>query len=126
MQKQLIGQVAKDEQQPSMAFPGGSGFLCGQQFMSMEDDMFDMSADLDAAAEPAVVGSTATDKTSKKTRMARPTCMGSALCGRKYQICGPSRQVTISRDWKAIAPRSGILGRGELPRNTGGDSGARQ
>src|SRR6516225_6592979 len=81
MPKQFIGQVAMDEQQPSMAFSEGS-FLCGQQSMSsMEDDMFDMSADFAAApvAAPAAVGSTATDRASKNTRIARPRCMGLPL-----------------------------------------------
>src|SRR6202011_3583256 len=57
MPKQFIGQVAMDEQQPSMAF-SEDGFLWGQQSISsMEDDMFDISADFAAAAAPAVIGS---------------------------------------------------------------------
>ena len=39
MPKQFIGQVAMDEQQPSMAFSDDGGFLWGQQSMSsMEED----------------------------------------------------------------------------------------
>jgi hypothetical protein len=40
MPKQFIGQVAMDEQQPSMAFSDDGTFLWGQQSMSsMVDDM---------------------------------------------------------------------------------------
>jgi hypothetical protein len=80
--KQFIGQVAMDEQQPSRSF-SEDGLLWGQQSMSsMEDNMFDISADFAAAdaAAPALAGSTATDKTSKKTRIILPTCMNHALC----------------------------------------------
>ena len=77
MPKQFIGQVAMDEQQPSVAF-SEDGFLWGQQSISsMEDDMFDMSADFAAAeaAAPAAVGSTATDRARKRIRIVRPRCM---------------------------------------------------
>ena len=77
--KQFIGQVAMDQQQPSMAFSEDE-LLWGQQSMSsMEDDMLDMSADFAAAAAviPPVVGSTATDRAIKRTRMVRPICIGS-------------------------------------------------
>src|SRR6516225_5873292 len=85
MPKQFIGQVAMDEQQPSMAFSECS-LLCGQQSMSsMEDDMFDMSADFAAApvAAPAAVGSTAIDSASKRIRMVRPRCIVGAACSFK-------------------------------------------
>jgi hypothetical protein len=72
-----------DEQQPSMAFSDGDGFLWGQQSMSsMAEDMFDMSADFaaTAAAAPAIVGSTATDRASKRIRMVGTRCIIIAVC----------------------------------------------
>jgi hypothetical protein len=80
--KQFIGQVAMNEQQSSMGF-SEDGLLWGQQSMSsIEDDIFDMSADFAAAAAaaPPVVGSTATDRASKRSRMVRPRCIVSAVC----------------------------------------------
>ena len=84
MPKQFIGQAAMDEQQSSMAFSeDDDGFLWGQQSMSsmeedvwsMGDDMSAVRADFAAAAAPAVVGSTATDRASKRIRMMRPRCI---------------------------------------------------
>jgi hypothetical protein len=86
MSKQFIGQVAMDEQQPSLAFSDGGGFLWGQQSMSsMEEDMLDMSADFAAIAvvAPAAVGSVATDSASKRIRMVRPRCMVRVACSFK-------------------------------------------
>ena len=84
MPKQFIGQVAMDEQQPSMAFWEGNFSLCGQQSMSSMDDMDDMSSDIAATpvAALAAVGSTATDSASRNTRMARPRCMGQPSTGK--------------------------------------------
>src|SRR5262249_2575293 len=81
--KQCIGQGAINEQQPSIAFSAGS-FLLGQQSMSsIEDDMLDIADDFAAAAAPAAVGSMATDRASKNTKMARPRCTGHPCCGVK-------------------------------------------
>jgi hypothetical protein len=89
--KQLIGQVAIDEQQSSAAFCEGS-FLWGQQSMSsMEADMFDMAADLAPAEAPTtVLGSTATESAIKRTRMVRARCMASA-CNVKIAHWPPVR-----------------------------------
>jgi hypothetical protein len=88
MPKQFIGQVAMDEQQPSMAF-SDDGFLWGQQSISsIEEDMFDMSADFTAAATAAAVGSTATDRASKRIKMVRPRCMGRLLFDQNSRFRG--------------------------------------
>ena len=79
-----------DEQQPSMAF-SDDGFLWGQQSISsMDEDMFDISADFaaTAAAAPAVVGNTATDRASKRIRMVRPRCMGQLLFDQNSRFPG--------------------------------------
>jgi hypothetical protein len=84
--RQFIGHVAIHEQQSGMAWSVGA-FLWGQQSMSsIAEDMWstpvamsDMSADLTPIAAPPLIGSTTTDRASKYTRMARPSCMKGPL-----------------------------------------------
>ena len=85
--RQFIGHVAIDEQQLGMAWSVGA-FLWGQQSMSSigEDKwsilvaMPDMSVDLAAIAAPPSIGSTATDRASKRIRTVRPSCIKPNLC----------------------------------------------
>jgi hypothetical protein len=118
MPKQFIGQVAMDEQQPSMAFCE-DGFLWGQQSMSsmeedmscMEVDMFGMCTDFAPATPPPLTGSTATARASKNTRMARPRCMGLPLPRLQIADFEASRKALIEA--RSPRPLRNVSGNGQ-------------
>jgi hypothetical protein len=84
--KQFIGHVAMDEQQSGTVCSLGA-FLWGQQSMSsIAEDMWSIpvampvvSVDLTAITAPPFIGSTATDRTSKRIKTVRPRCMSRLL-----------------------------------------------
>jgi hypothetical protein len=119
MPKQIIGQVAIDEQQPSVAFSDDGGFLWGQQSMSsmeedtscMEADIFGMCADFAAATPPPLTGNTATARASKNTRMVRPACMGLPLPQLQIADFEAARKAFIEARSFRLYPTSVATGR---------------
>ena len=91
-----------DEQQSSIVFREGS-FLSGQQScMCYTEDMCDMSTVFTLTAAPRSVGSTATDKATKRIRMVRPMRMGQ-LCTSKI---ADFRALRSNDDFARVRPRS--------------------